>query len=81
MAARVVTEDQMAEMVEGVKAHAMANYETHGWDVLVESMEDEEIVELIVEARSKSLPGAITACRKVMKAIKAYGDEIRATAF
>lgn len=37
------------ELIAAVKAHAAANYESGGWDVLVECYEDEEIAEVIAE--------------------------------
>lgn len=34
-------------LVDAVKAFARANYEMDGWDYIVETMSDEEILELI----------------------------------
>lgn len=50
------------ELVDGVKAHAKANYEDNGWDYLVECYDDDEVAELI--------EGATT----VAEAIKAAGE-------
>lgn len=71
----------MTEMVAAVRKFAMEHYEENGWDVLVEAMDDEEVAGVIIDASSKSAPGAITACRLFCKVRKAYADEIMATAF
>jgi hypothetical protein len=71
--------NEMRALVKGVKAHALANYETDGWDVVVECRTDEDIAE------------EIAGCKTVMEAVKVVGDtakmyddhrkEIQATAF
>ncbi len=45
------------ELVNAVKAHAQANYEKGGWDVVVEAWTDAEIAEAIGAARTPA--GAI----------------------
>jgi len=35
-----------AELVEAIKAHAMAHYNDGGWDVVIECFDDDEIVEI-----------------------------------
>ena len=49
------------ELLAGVKAHATANYakEGEGWDLLIETANDDEIRKAM--GRSKKLPGAIWA--------------------
>jgi len=49
------------ELIEGVKAHAVENYEQGGWDYIVECYSDDEIVDLIVEAGATTLAKAIEA--------------------
>ena len=44
-------------LVDAVKAHALANYETGGWDYIVETYSDEQIAEDIGQART--VEGAI----------------------
>lgn len=41
------TESHMPNLIEAVKAHALANYEQDGWDFIVECWEDDEIAEAI----------------------------------
>lgn len=41
-----------AELVEAVKAHALAHYNDGGWDVIVECWDDEQIAERIGQART-----------------------------
>jgi hypothetical protein len=52
------TEAQIA-LIEGVKAHALENYETAGagWDIVTETMDDADLLEVIGKARS--IPTAI----------------------
>lgn len=38
--------DLDAELVAAVKAHAMEHYNDGGWDVVIECLTDEEIVEI-----------------------------------
>lgn len=55
---------EMTALVEAVKEHAQKNYNTGGWDYVIETYEDEEIEEVIA--------GATT----VEEAIKLMGEEI-----
>lgn len=59
------------ELIDGVKAHALENYETGGWDYVVECYSDEEIGEAIGKART--LKGAI----KKIGEIVGIRDEVR----
>jgi len=58
----------MSTMVAAVKKHALANYNTDGWDFIVEAFTDEEIAEVLLEP----LDG-VPATTEV-EAIKAAGD-------
>lgn len=58
-----------AVLVEGIKAHAAASYE-QGWDVVVETMTDEDIAEAIGSART--LKGAIA---KLAPGIDAHREQ------
>lgn len=50
------------ELIEEVKYHAMLNYETGGWDHVVECLDDEAIADLIGNCRT-----AKTAIAQVKK--------------
>ncbi len=41
-------------LVEFIKAHALTNYEAGGWDVVVECFDDEEIEEIVGEAKTEA---------------------------
>lgn len=58
-----------AELIEQIRAHALANYEAGGWDVLVECWSDEDIAEQIGKART--LRGALA---KLADVIAIYSD-------
>jgi len=60
----------MKEMVEAVKAHALANYEKDGWDFLVECWSDDEIAE---ELAYVSESADIHHAKTVAQAIKKIG--------
>lgn len=69
---------QMATLVEHVKAHAIANYTTGGWDYVVECWEDSQIIEAICMAGAKSEHDAIRAVAKLAGILADYRDDIRA---
>jgi hypothetical protein len=52
------------ELVQAVRAHAIANYNKGGWDFLVECWEDSDIEAEIGNA--KTVRGAIMACKRTM---------------
>jgi hypothetical protein len=54
----VETASEAPSLLGQVKAHALANYDRDGWDVVVEAMTDDEIVAVI--GRTTSLRTAIT---------------------
>lgn len=55
--------NEMKDLIEAVKRHAVDNYENNGWDVLVECWDDGEILERISEANAKTPDAAIKACQ------------------
>ena len=55
---------ELAQLVVGVKKHALENYDSDGWDILVETYEDKEIVEVIEK------------CTDLACAIKHIGEQI-----
>ena len=60
-----------AYLVAGVKAHALKNYESDGWDIVVECWSDDEILEVVEGANS------VTAAIKRMKKEVSPVDEQR----
>ncbi len=52
------------ELVQAVRAHALANYAKDGWDFLVECWEDSDIEALI--GNSKTVRGAIMCCKRTV---------------
>ena len=67
------------EMIDSVKAYAEANYSRDGWDVIVEAYTDEEILRRINHCETTAK--AISTMRKIAKAHKSYGDDIRSESF
>ena len=67
------------ELIDGVKAHALANYETGGWDYLVEAYEDNEVAKLI--AGETTLEGAIARVAEVMEILDDRRSDIQGWAF
>jgi hypothetical protein len=65
----------MNELVDAVRAYANDNYDTDGWDVLVECWTDDEIKEKITEADAKNSRDAIKAC---LPWVKLYDEHRRA---
>jgi len=70
----------MDNLIKAVREHALdpANYEA-GWDYLVECWTDEEIAEELTPNMTPKM--AIKKLGKIMKTYRAYGDEIRSTAW
>jgi hypothetical protein len=69
----------MSDFTEAVKAHAIANYETDGWDYVVECYEDEKIAEIIKTAHTEK--DAIALMRAHVKPRADYRADIQAEAF
>ena len=62
------------KLVEAVIDHAVAHYECQGWDILVESWEEEEIWDVIEGAASEK--EAIRLAAQALKPINDYRMEI-----
>ena len=69
----------MQDLVKAVKAHALANYEKEGWDIVVECYSDSDIAEIIKTARTPA--GAIKMARAKIKPHADYRSEIQNEAF
>ena len=67
----------MGQMVEAVKAHALANYETGGWDFCVECWSDEEILEMIGNGRATTVEAAIKEVGLTCAALDEQRQEAR----
>lgn len=75
--AKSAWEDRLYTMVllarvEAIKAHALANYEKDGWDIVVETMTDDDL--MTVARKSRSTSGAIKRLAEMVKPV----DEVRA---
>ena len=66
-------------LVAGVRAHALENYNSDGWDYVVECFEDAEILEEIGDA--KTLPAAIENVRFVVQMLDERRRDIQSTIF
>ena len=64
------------ELVQGVRDHAVANYEKDGWDFLVECWSNEEIAEAIDGART--LDGAIKKAKRAVSGLDERRSEVQA---
>ena len=71
----------MFELIAAVKAHANDNYEKDGWDYIVEAYTDDELIELLTDAKAKSIKQAIAAAKKEAKMRKAHHEEMYSTEF
>ena len=69
----------LAQYVTAIKAHAIAHYETDGWDYVVECYSDAEIADVIKTARTPA--GAIKMMRAHVKPRADYRAEIQSEAF
>lgn len=64
------------KMVEAVKAHALANYEKNGWDMIVECWTDQRIADAITGQRTER-----AAINAVAKDAKLWADQQREVCF
>lgn len=60
------------DLVDAVRAHAVEHYEEDGWDYVVESWEDWEILAVVRGCRRES-----QAIRKVRKQVRSLSDHRR----
>jgi hypothetical protein len=80
MADRRQTPEVIAQVIAGIKAHASQpeNYE-NGWDIVVETMSDEDIRSRIGEAFT--VTGGIRKMRAGVEVVHEHRKDIMATAF
>ena len=71
----------MADLVKAVKVHATSNYNSDGWDYVVEAFEDEEIATEIRKAGARTDREAIESVHKVVKELDDRRKDIQAEAF
>ena len=67
------------ELIDAIRAHALANYTSGGWDFVVECWSDEEIADEIGECRS--LDEAISRIGGIVGVLADYRSEIRSAAW
>lgn len=58
---------RLRHLIDAVRAHAVANYDTGAWDVVVEAYSDSELAAVV--GRCQTAAGAV---RKVAKIVSAY---------
>lgn len=66
--------EMLVALVAHVKAHATEHYNRNGWDIVVETMSDEEIAALIGSTKSEKVARA--RVRRVVRAMDANRAEI-----
>jgi hypothetical protein len=66
-----------AETIAAVKAHAIANYEKHGWDIIIETYDDADLV--VAMSNATTTKAAIAAVKRFVKPLAEYRSEIQAT--
>jgi len=71
----------MDEIIQKLKDHALAHYETGGWDFLVETFEDEEIRNELVENGITTFDAAVVHFADYMSLLSSRRRDIMATAF
>lgn len=64
------------ELIAAVRNHALANYNSNGWDYLVECWEDGDILEVIEGATTAKQ--AIAKTKKALAPLAEMRDEVRA---
>lgn len=69
---------KLRSLIEAVKAHATANYEKDGWDLVVETMTDDEIAEKL-KHDMWTVKQAIRIVGDSVKDYAEYRDEIKST--
>ena len=66
------------QLIQAVRRHALDNYESQGWDVLVECWDDGDILEQISNANAQTPAAAIKACLQIVSIYDERRREIRA---
>lgn len=69
------------DLIKAVKRHAISNYNTDGWDVVVECYTDEELGAIITIGNCSTEEQAIAAVLADVKPYADFRDEIRAERF
>jgi len=67
------------QLVEEVKSYAAQNYNKGGWDIVIETMDDWDIAEIVKGASNPK--GAIWKMSVYIRPMASYRDEVRATAW
>ncbi len=73
--------DSIEAMVEAVKAHAIKNYDSDGWDTIVECYEDRELAEEIRESGASTIAEAIERIGKGCKTYDGHRKDVQAEVF
>lgn len=68
-----------AELVAAVRAHAITNYESDGWDYVVECWSDEDLLRVVATCRTAR--GAIRKVRAEIRPLADMRAEVRAEIF
>jgi hypothetical protein len=63
-----------------IRAHALQHYNEDGWDILVETYEDEDILD-IIEGKAVTFDEAIKVLQAGLKIQDDFRKEIQSTAF
>jgi hypothetical protein len=79
MTKATTTRPTTAELIAGIRAHALANYGKHGWDILTECWDDEDICRFVMEG--DTLPRAIQGVKRALRAMDEHRREIMSTAW
>jgi len=70
---------KLQELVDAVKAHALANYESEGWDFCVECWSDNDIAEMIAE--DETVEAAIANVGRTCSLLGERRSEVQAEAY
>lgn len=70
---------KIQELVDAVKAHALAHYEADGWDFVLETMTDQEIAEEFGDACTAEI--AIDRVGRTAQLLDERRREVRAEIF
>jgi hypothetical protein len=62
------------DLVDAVKRHANAHYEQDGWDLVVETMDDEDLYKLV--RMCGTMRGAIRVVKAHVKVVHDYRNDI-----
>lgn len=65
------------ELIQAVRRHAIENYNSGGWDYLVECWDDGDILEQISEAKAQTPAACIKQIGGILKIFDDHRREIR----